>query len=172
MTGYQDVLDTIAAAPPVPAPLRPAILRTRDDLPFVDLGDGSHLQLLQVDLAQGLWVVRMQFDPGCTIDRHYHTGPVFAFTLSGRWRYKEYPDAINQPGSYLFEPAGSVHTLETAPGSSEPAHVWFAVHGANVNLDADGQVKTVLDAASVLNAYRALCEASGQSSQNVIVFGG
>lgn len=171
MSAYQQVLDAMKQAPTVPSPLRPAMLRTETETPFVNLADGSHLQLLQVDLTQGLWVVRMRFDPGCAIERHYHTGPVYAFTLKGRWRYREYPDEVNEAGSYLFEPAGSVHTLETMPGETEPAEVWFAVHGANVNIDESGEVTSVLDAASVLNIYRALCQASGQSAENVIVFG-
>ena len=33
------------------------------DLPWVDIGDGSLLQLLQADLNQGLWVVRIRFQP-------------------------------------------------------------------------------------------------------------
>ena len=31
-----------------------AIHRGEDDIPFVSLGDGTHLQLLQVDIEQGL----------------------------------------------------------------------------------------------------------------------
>ena len=53
-----------------------AIHRGEDELPFVDLGDGSLLQLLQVDLANGVWVVRNQFPPGTTIQTHKHTGHV------------------------------------------------------------------------------------------------
>ena len=41
-----------------------AILRGEDELPFVELGDGSTLQLLQVDIDQGLWVIRTKFYPG------------------------------------------------------------------------------------------------------------
>ena len=43
-----------------------AIHRAEEDLPFVDFGDGSMLQLLQVDLAVGVWVVRARFAPGRT----------------------------------------------------------------------------------------------------------
>ena len=87
-----------------------AILRQAEELPFVDLGDGSTLQLLQVDVDAGLWVIRTIFSPGMTVDTHKHTGTVNAFTMSGSWLYLEYPDAINVAGSYLFEPAGSIDT--------------------------------------------------------------
>ena len=39
-----------------------ALHRGEDDLPFVSLGDGTHVQLLQADEEEGLWVVRTQFE--------------------------------------------------------------------------------------------------------------
>ena len=163
--------DLAAQLPAVPTPLHPAILREADSIPFVDLGDGSHMQLLHVDLSQGIWVVRMRFEPGCKIDKHYHTGPVFAFTVRGAWHYLEYPEQVNREGSYLFEPAGSVHTLAALPDGKEPAEVWFTVFGANVNIDDNGNVINILDAATVLGVFRELCRQYGYSSDNVIVAG-
>ena len=141
------------------------------DLPFVDIGDGSLIQLLQVDLSQGLWVVRTRFQPGYTIDKHYHTGSVFAVTLAGSWYYKEYPDSVNTKGSYLFEPAHSVHTLTVSEDNEGETDVWFAIYGANVNLDANGNVTGIIDAQGILAAYRALCDAKGLSHDKVIVIG-
>ncbi len=151
---------------------REAVLIRDRDLPWVDLPDGSQLQVLHIDLNQNLWVVKTRFQPGFLIDTHYHTGPVFAFTQSGEWFYKEYPDKINTPGSYLFEPAHSVHTLTVSPDAKEDAVVFFAIFGSNVNVDEDGNVLSILDAQGVLGLYRALCEANGVSSENVLVVGG
>tara|TARA_B110000977_G_scaffold187845_1_gene255393 strand:- start:377 stop:700 length:324 start_codon:yes stop_codon:yes gene_type:complete len=78
-----------------------AILIHEEDLPYVDLPDGSKLQLIKVDLNQNLWIVRNVFKSGFCIDTHYHTGPVFAVTQQGEWFYKEYPDKVNKAGSYL-----------------------------------------------------------------------
>jgi len=103
-----------------------------EDLPWVSLPDGSKLQVLQVDLNQNLWVVRNRFKPGFGIDTHYHTGPVFAVTMSGEWFYQEYPDKINKAGSYLYEPAQSLHTLTVSDDATEDAVVWFAIFGSNV----------------------------------------
>lgn len=103
-----------------------------EDLPWVSLPDGSKLQVLQVDLNQNLWVVRNRFKPGFGIDTHYHTGPVFAVTMSGEWFYQEYPDKINKAGSYLYEPAHSLHTLTVSDDATEDAVVWFAIFGSNV----------------------------------------
>jgi quercetin dioxygenase-like cupin family protein len=150
---------------------REAILIHDEDLPWVALPDGSLLQLLQVDLNQNLWVVRNRLKPGFGIDTHYHTGPVFAFTQSGEWFYKEYPDKVNKAGSYLYEPAHSIHTLTVAEDAKEDAVVWFAVFGSNVNINDKGDVTSVLDAATLLKVYRMLCAADGKTCDNVIVFG-
>jgi 2,4'-dihydroxyacetophenone dioxygenase len=143
-----------------------AIHRGEDDIPFVSLGDGTHLQLLQVDEEQGLWVVRTKFDPGVTIPTHKHTGPVFAFTISGAWKYVEYPE-VNTAGSYLYEPAGSVHTL-TVPDDAVDTDVWFAIYGANLNLGPDGNVDLVIDAGFIKEIYFSLCEAEGKPRPNVV----
>ncbi len=142
-----------------------------DDLPFVDLGDGTHIQVLQIDLAQGLWILKTRFDPGVTIEKHYHTGPVFAVTFSGSWHYKEYPDYVNTAGSYLFEPAGSVHTLTVPADQDAQTEVWFAIYGANVNIDEQGNVTSMVTAAFILEVYRQLCAAAGHPDPKVIVMG-
>lgn len=141
-----------------------------DDVPWVYAGELG-IKLLQVDLTQGLWVLMNRFPPGYVVPTHYHTGPVHAVTLSGAWGYAEYPEYVNRAGSYLFEPAHSVHTLTVAADNDDVTEVWFAVHGANVNIDEAGQVTGVTDALSILEAYRALCEASGVDGSGVIVIG-
>lgn len=143
-------------------------LRHEDDLPFFDLGDGTQLQLLQVDLDEGLWVVRTRFQAGVTIATHKHTGPVMAVTLTGKWVYLEYPDVVNVAGSYLFEPAGSVHTLHVPEDNEEITDVWFAIWGANLNLGADGQVETVADAHLLYELYRGLCDAAGVECRTIV----
>jgi hypothetical protein len=145
-----------------------ALHRGESDLPFVDVGDGSEIQLLQCDVEAGLWVVRTRFAPGYRVQTHKHTGEVFAFTLAGSWHYEEYPEDVNGPGSYLFEPAGSVHTLVVPAQNDGPTDVWFAIRGANLNLDADGNVELVLDAALIGDAYLGLCEAQGLGRPPVI----
>jgi 2,4'-dihydroxyacetophenone dioxygenase len=144
-----------------------ALHRSEADLPFVPYGEGVEAQLLQVDLAVGLWVVRTRFRPGTTLERHRHTGDVFAFTLCGSWRYLEYP-AINSAGSYLYEPAGSIHQLQTLHSNTGVTDVWFAIRGANLHLDDAGNIIRIRDAASVLELYRERCRALGHSQPKVI----
>jgi 2,4'-dihydroxyacetophenone dioxygenase len=144
-----------------------AIHRGEQDLPFVDIGDGSDMQLLQVDIEAGLWVVRTRFQPGYEVQTHKHTGPVFAFTINGRWKYREYPE-VNTAGSSLYEPAGSVHTLTVPADNTEVTDVFFAIYGANLNLDEHGNVTSVWDAAFIRDGYFLLAEAAGHDRPDVI----
>jgi 2,4'-dihydroxyacetophenone dioxygenase len=135
-----------------------------DDLPWVDIGDGSKMKVLQVKATEGLWIVQNIFQAGYTVPTHRHTGPVWGYTISGAWRYKEY-DYVNRAGSFLYEPAGSVHTLECI---EDETNVWFQMYGANLNLDADGNIESVFDGPGTLAAYYALCEAAGLPRPDVL----
>lgn len=134
-----------------------AIHRGEDDLPFISIGEGNLLQLLQVDLATGIWVVRNRFEPDTTIQTHKHTGHVYAFTQAGSWHYLESPEAVNTAGSYLFEPAGSQHTLHVPASNTEVTDVWFTIYGANLNLDDKGNVELVIDAHNIFAFYKMMC---------------
>ena len=142
-----------------------------NDAPFVTVSEKMAVQLLHVDLTQGLWVLRLRLKAGEVIETHRHTGSVYAVTEKGRWFYREYSDVVNSPGSYLFEPAGSVHTLMTPKDQVGETVVWFAIHGANLNLDDNGNITSVLDAPTILSGYRALCKAQNLDASKVIVHG-
>jgi quercetin dioxygenase-like cupin family protein len=136
----------------------------RDDLPFVEIGGGNKLKVILVDEAEGLWIVENIFQANFEVQTHRHTGPVFGYTTSGAWKYKEY-DYVNTAGSFLYEPAGSVHTLTVV---EDDTRVWFQMYGCNLNLDADGNVDSVTDGAGTLAAYYALAEAQGLGKPNVL----
>ena len=136
-----------------------------DELPFVDIGDGSKMKVIQVDVPNGLWIVENIFQAGYEVQKHRHTGPVYAYTRSGAWRYKEY-EYVNRAGSFLFEPAQSEHTLECIEDDTQ---VWFQMYGSNLNLDADGNVESVFDGPGTLEAYYLLAEAEGLGRPNVLV---
>jgi 2,4'-dihydroxyacetophenone dioxygenase len=144
-----------------------ALHRGEEQLAFVDIGDGSQMQVLHIDLDRELWVVRMRFQPGYAVPTHRHSGDVYAFTLSGSWHYLEFPE-VNRAGSYLFEPAGSTHTLNVPASNTEVTDVFFAVFGYNENLDAEGNVISVWDAKFINDAYRALCELQGFGSPQIV----
>jgi 2,4'-dihydroxyacetophenone dioxygenase len=152
---------------PVALSVPGALHRGENALPFVPYQEGVTFQLLQADVETRLWVIRVRFEPGVTIQRHKHTGEVFGFTLRGAWKYLEYPD-VNTAGSYLYEPAGSVHTLHVLESNKEITDAWFAIRGANLNLDDKGNVESVLDAGAVLDIYLSHFRCSGFPAPDVI----
>ena len=135
------------------------------DIPWVEIGDGNKFRVLQVRPTEGLWIVENIFQRNYAIQTHRHTGPVYAYTTRGGWKYQEY-DYVNTAGSFLYEPAGSVHTLECV---EDDTHVWFQMYGVNLNLDADGNIESVFDGPSTLEAYYALAEAEGFDRPDVLV---
>ncbi len=147
----------------------PQIVRHLSDAeaPWVDTGQGIDMKLLRVDVENGIWVIRNRFQPGVELPVHQHTGTVEGYTFSGRWRYLEY-DFVSTAGSYIHEPAGSVHTLQVPADNTEPTDVLFIISGALLYLGAEGQVEMVVDAGSILEAYVALCKAAGLGMPTVL----
>jgi quercetin dioxygenase-like cupin family protein len=136
-----------------------------DDLPFVEIGGGNKLKVIQVKAEEGLWIVENVFQTGYEVQKHRHTGPVYAYTTRGAWKYAEY-EYVNRAGSFLYEPAGSVHTLQVL---EDDTHVWFQMYGSNLNLDADGGIESVFDGPGTLEMYLLLAEAEGFDRPNVLV---
>jgi quercetin dioxygenase-like cupin family protein len=135
-----------------------------DEIPFVDIGGGNKLRVLQVHEREGLWIVENIFQAGFEVIPHRHTGPVWGYTKSGAWKYKEY-EYVNRADSFLYEPAGSVHTLQAVEDNTR---VWFHMYGVNLNLDEAGNIVSVADGAGTLAAYYAMCEAQGLGRPPVI----
>jgi len=116
----------------------------------------------QVMLTQGLEQTQMFATVFDGITRH----------IQGRWYYEESREQVNGPGSYLFEPANSVHTLCTPADQQGDTIVWFAVYGSNVTLDADGKAVAVMDASLAHEVYTGYCKALGLDCSKLIVVGG
>jgi len=144
---------------------RPAIHVGADDLPFVSMGDGAQLKVLQVKRGEGLWIIENIFPAGYEVQTHRHSGPVWGYTVGGAWKYKEY-DYVNRAGSFLYEPAGSVHTLQAI---EEGTRVWFHMYGVNLNLDAEGNVQSVVSGDTALAYYLYACKELGYGEPNVLV---
>ena len=139
-----------------------------DGAPWVDTGTGVELKLMRYDLARGTWVIRNRFAPGVQLQRHRHTGPVEGYTLAGRWHYLEY-DFVSEAGSYIYEPANSVHTLHVPEDNTETTDVLFVIEGALLNLNEDDSVDNVFDGQGAVEVYFALLEAAGFSRPNGLI---
>lgn len=144
-----------------------AILRRESDLPMVKIGPGVSVQLMQVDFDHNIRVTRALLDPGLRLRTHIHTGHVFAWTLAGTWKYLEYSEA-SEANSYLYEPAGSEHTLVVPEDSTQPADVIFIVHGSNLELGDTGAFEGATDAAAIARAYLRACKELGLPRPDVI----
>ena len=133
------------------------------DVPLIKdaLGPGIHFKPLRFDLEAGRWVVLAVIEPGATVPIHYHTGIAEGYTLAGSWHYLEYPDQLQTAGSYLYEPAGSVHTFVCPATNTEDTVLLVFVEGANINFTEDGLFHSVLDAVSVRCLVDALGAAQG-----------
>jgi 2,4'-dihydroxyacetophenone dioxygenase len=86
---------------------------------------------------------------------------VHGYTLKGKWIYREYPDQPQTEGSYLYEPASSVHTFYAPATNTEDTVVLFIVNGANVSFTDDGRFHSVLDALAVQKLTEQCAQAQG-----------
>ena len=115
---------------------------------------------LFLDRENGVWVLYGRFAPGTVLPTHFHTGTVHFFTTKGRWNYAEHAADPQTPGSYLFEPAGSVHTFTVPEDATEDAEGFMVVNGANVNF-LEGVYQDITDAGSLEDAFLGLSQATG-----------
>ena len=135
-------------------------LNTNDEPAIANALPGVDVWPLFLDPERGVWVIRARFAPGTTLPRHFHTGTVHFYTLSGTWHYLEYPDQPQTAGSYLYEPGGSIHTLH-CPEDSDGADGFMVVEGANINFDEDGNFLNIMDAGWIDEAVLAAARAQG-----------
>lgn len=117
-----------------------------------------------LDSENGVWVLYANFHPNTILPRHFHTGSVHFFTTKGSWYYIEYPDDVQTEGSYLYEPAGSIHTFK----SEEGAEGFMVVYGANVNLNEDDSMMSIMDAGWIEQTLLAVAKETGQKMPRYI----
>ena len=100
-----------------------ALHRGENALPFVEFEPGVEMQVLQVDIPTGLWVIRMRLQPGATLaDAPPWRRGVRVHARRGLEVPRVSRKSISA-GSYLYEPAGSIHTLQALPSNSEVTDV-------------------------------------------------
>ena len=122
---------------------------------------GIHIKPLRLDPERGEWVFLAVLAPGCALPLHYHTGAAQVYTLSGRWLYKEYPDQPQVAGSYLYEPAGSVHTFYCPEDNTEDTVVIAWIEGAQVSFNEDGTFHSLNDAVLIQHLTESVSAARG-----------
>ncbi len=73
---------------------------------------GLRMRLLY-DGADGYRVALLHYRPGASAPRHLHVGDEHVFILKGSQRDE---NGVYGPGSYVFNPAGSVHEVDSPEG--------------------------------------------------------
>lgn len=121
---------------------------------------GASMRMLSVGRDSGVWVVQTRMPPGMESPTHRHTGCVYAFTLAGRWGYREYPWRA-EAGSFVKEPAGVTHTLVVPDDNEVATDVIYVVEGGNINFDADGNFLYYEDGRAMLDFYVSSCREQG-----------
>lgn len=145
---------TAVAAPPVSKTV------DHDDIPWVPWMEGLRAKLLRCNLSVNEYTLLIEFAPGVQLPRHKHMGPVHAITFEGRWRYLEY-DWEAGPGSYVFEPAMSDHTLKVNDDNDGNTTVLFTIQGGLVLLGENDELQWFEDAEGMLHLYKTGCEIHG-----------
>jgi 2,4'-dihydroxyacetophenone dioxygenase len=138
---------------------------SENDMPWVPNGQGLSFKPLHFSPAAGWWVNLIRVERGGHISRHRHLAPVQGYVLQGAWRYLEH-DWTAEAGSYVWEPAGDVHTLEVL--GDETMITLFTVHGAIQYLDDDGNLVQQDDARSRAELYVEHCRRHGIEPQVLV----
>lgn len=127
-----------------------------DDRLWVPYGEGTWFQACQFNVTSGGWAILLKVLPGKGLRPHYHIGPVQGYTLRGTWHYLEH-DWVANPGSFIFEPAGEVHTLVVPAEAKEPMITFFVLLGGLVYVDQprDGRFVGYDDGFTLLDLARA-----------------
>jgi hypothetical protein len=84
--------------------------------------EGVYVKILKADEEMDRVVVKIKFDAGSRMPRHYHYCRAIAYTISGGWAYDE---GSFSPGESAWEDEGNDHT----PWSDEGAELFIVFDG-------------------------------------------
>ena len=134
---------------------------------FPFLSDGIHLKLLKVNPSTGEMVLIIRVQPGAGLGTHYHHGVVVAYTISGRWRYRD-AEWVAGPGDAIIEPAGSTRAFEAVGDSA--AESFVHLRGALEFRDEAGKTLCIENAETLHGRYLAHCALHGIEPVDVTAF--
>jgi 2,4'-dihydroxyacetophenone dioxygenase len=138
-----------------------------NDLPYFPYAPGVDFKLIKVNRVTGQFAIILKSVPGAQLGTHRHYGPVWVYTIEGKWRYEEDP-FVATAGSVVFEPAGAVHTFRSDPTQGITAFI--IVDGALEFLDESGRTLFIDNWQSILKKYLDFCAGSGIEPVDVSSF--
>ena len=138
-----------------------------DDTPWVQFGlsDDVMLKFFNINPVKGEWIALSKTKAGVTLPKHYHTGKVIAYTISGRWKYEEH-DFIAGPGSLVYEVAASTHR----PIIMEEVIALNIAEGESIFYNEDDTVAGVMNWKMAMDSYLEACEAQGFTPKDLTSF--
>ncbi len=139
-----------------------------ESLAWATMAPGIEIRMLRVGGDSGNYTLMTRFAPGTVLPRHRHRGEVHAYTIQGRWFYKEY-DWVAEAGSYIYEPPGSVHTLSVSEDNDGPTLVIFTIDQGLELLDDTGKVIHVEEAHSMQAMYAMVLQNQGDPPPDAVL---
>lgn len=152
---------------PASGPLSDMVARSAD-IPWVPQGSGNvWFKPLRISVEQNRWTNLLKVTKGGIVNRHRHLSEVEGWVIQGSWHYLEH-DWTAQPGDFVYEPQGDVHTLVAdVEDEDHPMITLFSIHGDIEYVDENGDRLYIEDAKAKLRRYREHCEAEGISAPDV-----
>ncbi|MCE7884058.1 MAG: hypothetical protein DYH08_09395 [Actinobacteria bacterium ATB1] len=153
------------------------------DVPWATLTEGIQVKMFRIGTHDNTYQMLLRASPGTQLPRHHHFGEVHAYTIAGRWGYREYEWEATA-GTYVYEEPRSVHTLYVPDDAGEPALVFFTIssgmllfldtlpdkmrdQAAEMEIDLD---QTLIQDGVTLDAiYRAALEAAGEQYPSAVL---
>jgi anti-sigma factor ChrR (cupin superfamily) len=117
------------------------LLIDTEAVPWKPLADGIAFKLLHADQASGAYAVLYKFAAGARLPRHKHFAPAEYYVLRGRMEYRA---GVAVAGAWGLEPTGAVHDSTLF---HEETVLLYRAYGALGQIDADGNVLRIVDAA-------------------------
>jgi 2,4'-dihydroxyacetophenone dioxygenase len=134
----------------------PAFPLDTGEADWIPTGPGKAFRPLRLE-ADG-WSELMRLEPGSVVPLHRHTGEVHAYGLSGTRQILGTGETAG-PGSYVFEPAGTVDAWQAV--DDEPCVLHLKISGSIQYIGTDGQVTETVNSASQRDAYLNWCARQG-----------
>ncbi|MGH3356490.1 MAG: 2,4'-dihydroxyacetophenone dioxygenase family protein [Nocardioidaceae bacterium] len=144
------------------------VLARSADIPWVPQGSGNvWFKPLRISVAQNRWTNLLMVTEGGVVNRHRHLSEVEGWVLQGRWHYVEH-DWTAEPGDFVYEPQGDVHTLVADVADEEhPMLTLFSIHGDIEYVDEQGERLYIENAESKLRRYLDHCDTAGVTPYDV-----
>ncbi len=115
------------------------------------MNDGKGISALPVmlNVTDGSWAVLVKTKANTTMATHYHTKPLFIFTVYGHWHYPEH-DWETKAGHFLYEVPGELHT----PTFIQDTLLYSVVTGPIIYPQGENKKDIVMDIYSHVNSVK------------------